>query len=83
MMHGQRNINLLIIYSAFGKYLRKNGNKMKQCIKLVINVQFRLNILTLTYSAAAALFEYTIGSLSTSCSPTSLCLQTVGTTKDD
>jgi len=23
---------LLIIYSAFVKYLRKNGNKMKQCI---------------------------------------------------
>ena len=23
---------LLIIYSAFGKYLRKNGNAMKQCI---------------------------------------------------
>jgi len=23
---------LLIIYSAFGKYLRKNGNTMKQCI---------------------------------------------------
>jgi hypothetical protein len=23
---------LLIIYSAFVKYLRKNGNKMRQCI---------------------------------------------------
>jgi len=23
---------LVIIYSLFGKYLRKNGNKMEQCI---------------------------------------------------
>jgi len=26
---------LLIVYSAFVKYLRKNGNKMKQCISSV------------------------------------------------
>ena len=26
---------LLIIYSAFAKYLRKNGNTMKQCISFI------------------------------------------------
>jgi hypothetical protein len=29
---------LLIIYSAFVKFLRKNGNKMKQCISYLYNL---------------------------------------------
>ena len=30
-------VQLLIIYSAFIKYLRKNGNKMRQCISYLID----------------------------------------------
>ena len=34
---------LLIIYSAFGKYLRKNGNTMKQCISSLYNSRKLMN----------------------------------------
>jgi len=42
--YAQETGQLLIIYSAFVKYLRKNGNTMKQCIIFILYSSIQLQI---------------------------------------